>query len=173
MWTGKLKTRFLILTNELPRLTDASGALAGRFIILVLDQSFYGREDHGLSERLITELPGIMNWAIDGLDLLQKRGYFVPPASSRGSQAELEDLSSQTGAFVRDKCLLDPLRQIDSKTLYDEWCKWCTENGHEHVGTTQLFGRNLSSAASGVKLSNPLREAGGRIRYYKGITLRV
>ena len=31
-WTGRLSTRFLILTNELPRLSDSSGALASRFV---------------------------------------------------------------------------------------------------------------------------------------------
>ena len=63
-WTGKLPTRFLILTNELPKLTDSSGALAGRFIILSLTKSWYGREDHDLTERLLEELPGILNWSI-------------------------------------------------------------------------------------------------------------
>ena len=33
-WTGRLPTRFLILSNELFRLADASGALASRFILL-------------------------------------------------------------------------------------------------------------------------------------------
>src|SRR5690606_10081655 len=31
-WTGRLSVRFVIMSNELPRLTDASGALASRFI---------------------------------------------------------------------------------------------------------------------------------------------
>ena len=46
-WTARLQIRFLILSNELPRLADASGALGGRFIVLVLIHSFYGREDLG------------------------------------------------------------------------------------------------------------------------------
>ena len=29
-WTGQLPTRIVILSNELPRLTDSSGALASR-----------------------------------------------------------------------------------------------------------------------------------------------
>jgi putative DNA primase/helicase len=58
-WTGKMGVRFLILTNELPRLADASGALASRFIVLVLTESFYGREDSGLTNKLLAELPGI------------------------------------------------------------------------------------------------------------------
>jgi putative DNA primase/helicase len=41
--TMKLPTRFIFLTNELPRMNDASGALAGRFVILRLTKSFYGR----------------------------------------------------------------------------------------------------------------------------------
>ena len=44
-WTGQLQTRFLIISNELFRLADASGALASRFILLMLTESFYGRED--------------------------------------------------------------------------------------------------------------------------------
>ena len=39
-WTGRLDTRFFVITNELPRLTDASGALASRFIVLTLTRSF-------------------------------------------------------------------------------------------------------------------------------------
>ncbi len=42
-WTGRLGVRFLLLTNELPRFTDASGALAKRFVVLVLSKTFYGK----------------------------------------------------------------------------------------------------------------------------------
>jgi hypothetical protein len=35
-----------------------------RFIVLVLIHSFYGREDLGLTDRLLTELPGIFNWSV-------------------------------------------------------------------------------------------------------------
>ena len=44
-WTGRLPTRFMILTNELPRFTDSSGALASRFVVSILPTSFYGREN--------------------------------------------------------------------------------------------------------------------------------
>ena len=51
-WTGTLPTRFLILTNELPRIADSSGALASRFVILMLTKSFLGKEDHQLMTKL-------------------------------------------------------------------------------------------------------------------------
>ncbi len=40
--TTKLLTRFTIISNELPRLEDASGALSGRMLVLQLAKSFYG-----------------------------------------------------------------------------------------------------------------------------------
>ena len=78
-WNGKLDVRFIILTNELPRLTDSSGALAGRFIILRMTETYYGKEDLGLGVKLTPELPGILLWAIAGWKRLEARGHFVPP----------------------------------------------------------------------------------------------
>src|SRR5690606_19462785 len=51
----KLATRFMFLSNELPRLADSSTALAGRFLVLRLTRSFYGHEDHSLTEQLLEE----------------------------------------------------------------------------------------------------------------------
>src|SRR6202023_2117735 len=65
-WTGRLQTRFILLSNELPRIADASGALANRFIVLMMTKTFIGNEDIELTAKLLRELPGILNWAIEG-----------------------------------------------------------------------------------------------------------
>jgi P4 family phage/plasmid primase-like protien len=78
-WDSRLPTRFMIMTNELPSLSDGSAALAGRFVVLIMTVSFFGNEDQTLTNKLATELPGILNWAIDGYKRLNKRGYFVMP----------------------------------------------------------------------------------------------
>ena len=113
-WSGRLAVRFLLLTNELPRIGDASGALASRFIVLTLRESFYGREDRSLTKRLIRELPGILNWALDGLDRLHDRGYFEMPQSSTEAIRVIEDLGSPVGAFVRDWCVVGPTQRINA-----------------------------------------------------------
>src|SRR5262249_29496160 len=101
-WTGRLPTRFTILTNELPRISDTSGALVGRFVMLVLVHSFYGREDPGLTARLLTELPGILNWALHGYRRLRQRGYFLQPASACEAIEQVEMLASPTKAFINE-----------------------------------------------------------------------
>ena len=66
-WTGTLPTRFMIFTNEIPRLTDASGALTSRFIVLCLTFSFFGLEDTGLTNKILRERPGILNWSLTSI----------------------------------------------------------------------------------------------------------
>ena len=81
-YTAKLAVRFMVMSDELPAIADASGALASRFIILAMTRSFYGEEDHGLDDRLTTELPAILNWSLDGLERLTNRGHFLQPESA-------------------------------------------------------------------------------------------
>lgn len=169
-WTGRLPTRFVILTNELPRLADASGALASRFIVIQIKKSFLGHEDPGLTDRLLGELPGILNWAIDGWERLQERGYFVQPASAADAIDELEALGSPVGAFVKDRCVVAPGRQIDVGTLFRAWSDWCHDNGRKDAGTAVGFGRDLRAAVMGITVKQR-RADGGRERYYEGIGL--
>jgi putative DNA primase/helicase len=170
-WTGRLLTRFLILSNELPRLADASGALAGRFVVLILTRSFYGREDHGLTNRLLTELPSILNWAIAGWRRLTQRGYFVTPPSSADAVRELEELGSPVGAFLQEHCVVSPGRIVETTKLFEEWCAWCKQQGRDHPGTAQTFGRDLRAVIPGIKTTQP-REGDGRLRLYEGIGLK-
>ncbi len=168
-WTGKLDVRFVILTNELPRLTDSSGALASRFIILRMVQSFYGQEDLALGSKLTPELPGILLWAIAGWKRLEARGHFIPPASSTAAQQELEDLGSPIGAFIRDRCIVEQGQAVNCDMLYRVWCTWCEEQGRDHSGTKQTFGRDLAAAVPGLKRTQPRQSDGSRTAEYEGI----
>lgn len=169
-WTGMLPTRFLILTNELPKISDTSGALASRFIILTLTQSFYGHEDHGLLDRLLPELPGIFAWALAGRRRLAKRGRFQMPKSSTAAVERLELLSSPITAFVRDKCIVKAGSTIPCGVLYKSWKEWCEEQGRDRPGTAQAFGNDLHSVIPGLRVYQ-VRDAGNRWRSYEGVRL--
>jgi putative DNA primase/helicase len=170
-WTGRLPTRFVILTNEVPRFTDASGALASRFIVLVLTRSFLGREDPTLTDTLLEQAPGIFNWALDGLDRLLARGYFEQPAVSRDAMQRLEDLASPVSAFVRDRCIVDPVREVDKDLLWGDWKDWCVGEGKDRAGTKAVFYRDLHAAYPGLT-ERKLRVGDRRVRMYEGIGLR-
>jgi putative DNA primase/helicase len=166
--TMRLPTRLMFLSNELPKAADASRALAGRFLVLQLTESFYGREDKDLTARLTAELPGILLWALEGWDRLRRRGRFVQPDSSEAAIQEMEDLTSPVGAFVRARCEVGPGQRVWVETLYQAWCEWCITEGWTHPTTKQSFGRDLTAAVPGLA-----RRRGSDNRgFYEGIGLR-
>lgn len=169
-WTGRLPTRFMILTNEVPRLADASGALASRFIVISMSQSFLGREDLGLFARLQRELPGILNWAREGYLRLRNRGYFVQPDSAAEDIALLDELGAPLKAFVRERCTVAPGLQSTPEHLFGEWKIWCEASNRKEPGTLQTFGRDLRAAVQGIRIAQP-RVEGRQVRVYEGITI--
>lgn len=167
-----LNCRFLLLTNELPRIADSSGALASRFIVLQMAESFYGKEDRGLTNRLLGELPGILNWALEGWKRLNARGHFVPPASSSEAADELADLASPIAAFVRERCTLAPSAEVTSEELYFAYRDWCSQQGFERIPAKSVFGRDLCAAFRGrVETTRGRRDAGTRAPTYRGVAL--
>lgn len=164
----KLATRFMFLTNELPRLNDASTALAGRFLVLRLFHTFYGNEDVTLTDQLLAELPGILQWAIEGWKRLRARGRFVQPRSGEDAVRDMEDLASPVGAFIRDRCIVDVGHRTWVDDIYNAWRVWCEQDGRNAVSTKQAFGRDLMAAAPGVSR----RRGTGMVAFYEGIGLQ-
>jgi len=170
-WTGRVPTRFVVLTNELPRLTDSSGALASRFVVFVLQNSFYGKENPRLTDELLAEASGIFNWALDGLDRLNARGHFVSPPSGSEAVQQLEDLSSPISAFVRDRCVVGAGSSVGVDGLWTAWKSWC-EGENRHPGTKAGLGRDLKAAVPMVKKTRPRAGDDERLNVYEAIGLR-
>jgi P4 family phage/plasmid primase-like protien len=164
----RLPVRFMLLSNELPQFIDASGAIANRFMIVRLTKSFLGHENRHLTEELCTELPGILNWAIEGWFRLHERGNFVQPASGREAQAEMEDLASPVVAFVRDLCITSVGSRVLVDPLFGSWNEWCEREGIVRPGSKQQFGRDLRAVIPNLKIR---RDTLGK-RFYEGVSLK-
>ena len=169
-WSGKLPTRFVILTNELPKFRDASAAIANRMLILQMTESFRHKEDRALGHKLRAELPGILLWALKGLDRLNHNGRFTVPQSSEDAANLMADLTSPVSAFVRDCCDRGVGCHVWVDDLYRAWKDWAEDNGHQ-AGAKSTFGRNLRAVVPEIKITNP-RVNGVPVRRYEGIAIR-
>jgi putative DNA primase/helicase len=168
-WSGTLPSRFMLLSNELPQLGDASAAIAGRFITLLLSRSWLGHEDRDLERRIQAELPAILNWSLDGLARLEAAGTFTTPPAADDAYRALVDLASPVKAFVRDRCMVAMEHRVGVDDLYRAWKAWAEDNGHGRK-TKQTFGRDLRAAVPRLRVV----QHGGhdeRIRVYEGIGL--
>lgn len=170
-WGGKLTTRFVLISNELPRLGDSSGAITARTVILRMTESFLGREDTELHGKLMRELPSILLWAIAGWARLRRRGRFLTPASGLELLEDLKDLSSPVGTFIEEECEQGPEHSVPCSKLFAAWKTWCGERGKEHPGDEPGFGRSLHAALPRLRKRRPLVD-GKRVREYVGIALK-
>ncbi|MBT2415734.1 NTP-binding protein [Streptomyces sp. ISL-12] len=170
-WTGKLPTRLMILSNELPHFGDSSGVIARRFILLNMTVSWLGKEDPALTDKLIAEMPGIINWALDGLARLQATGRITEPVSSREAVTTMQDTASPTSAFLRERCTTGPACSVPVDALWAVWRDWAEDNG-VRAGTKQVFGRNLLSVVPQLNRARPRDAYGRQVATYNGITLK-
>jgi putative DNA primase/helicase len=149
-WTGKLPCRIMLLSNELPQLRDASGVIANRFMILKMTRSWLHKEDLELASKLRSELPGILNWSLAGLDDLNAKGKFSIPASSQEEMIAMQDLASPTSAFVREMCIVAPSAWCARNAMYAAYRRWCDDNGHTPAAKA-VFGRDMRAVVSRMK----------------------
>jgi putative DNA primase/helicase len=171
-WTGKLPSRLHVLSNELPKLGDASTAIVGRIVLLLLSRSWLNKEDHGLEPALRAELPGILNWALTGLsELIANNNAFTRLASAEEAIIAMRDLASPVAAFVREQCQLGPDCRIAVDSLYGAFKSWAEDNGHSKR-SKQTFGRDLRAAYPSIQ---KIRSREGEERYheYVGINTRT
>ncbi|MCS5596729.1 MAG: phage/plasmid primase, P4 family [Alphaproteobacteria bacterium] len=171
-WDGQLPTRIVVLTNETPQLGDASGALASRFIVLEMKVSFFGREDLNLEDRLMSELPQIFNWALDGLKRLNARGRFIQPQSAMDTVCELESLNSPLIDFVNTHCVLGVEHHVPKYQLFNVAYKlWCTEQGISFPKVLGNFSKDLLAAFPQIGISR-LGSGSNREHVFTGIKVK-
>ncbi len=168
--TVRLSTRLFIISNEPPRVSDVSAAIASRFLVLETKNSFLGQEDHTLEPRLLNELPGILNWAIQGWARLRQSDKFHQPASGQETLDEMRDLSSPMNEFVRECMTVNPLAHVEIPKAYAAWEAWCKANGIQGIGTKNRFARDIRVVVPHVKRTSGKRN-GLTVYSYHGIGL--
>jgi putative DNA primase/helicase len=147
----KMPTRMHLISNEMPRLNDASGAIIGRFIVLILTRSWLGQENHDLETEIAEELPGILNWALDGLQRLNDNdGCFTRVPTADDVISTMRDLASPVAAFVRECCAVKADLEIARDTLYAAYKSWCEDSEYPKSGK-HVFGRDLQAAVPSLQ----------------------
>ena len=167
----QLKTKIMVLSNEVPEFIDSGAALASRFIILKMENSVIGKENTGLFEKeLKPEIPLIFWWALDGLRSLMASNRFVQPEGGKATVVQMERNQSPVGAFVSDFCNVRPGISIPKEVLYAGYERWCIGEDMKPLNRV-YFGRYLLSAAHTVKAVRSGND-GSRVQSFDGISLK-
>jgi putative DNA primase/helicase len=172
VWSGQLTARLVLFSNELARLQDDSGALPGRFITWRMQQSFKGREDPNLTDKLLAERPGMLNLALEALDRLRARGHFAQPGSGAEMSENLEFLASAVASFVNECCEVGPEHQVLLGKAYVAWGRWCTMKGVRYAWMENHFSEKLKAAVPTVTTARTRKDNPNRLTMLFGIRIR-
>jgi P4 family phage/plasmid primase-like protien len=166
----KLALRFTMFANQIPPLNDSSSAIVKRCLVLVMPNTYYGKEDLSLSKKLLAELPGIFLWAIAGRKMLNDVGTITQPKSGAGIVSLFKSIASPVSVFVESECVEGEGLEIPTRELFDHWCNWCRENDYDQKLTIQQFSKKLRDVIPELKTVRPRTEF-GRERRFAGISI--
>jgi putative DNA primase/helicase len=159
--------RLVFSANQIPHSADRTLAFYDRWIIMPFTQSFRGEkaEIKGLGDRLISELPGILNKAITGLRRLFERDTFIMPMAVNQAMEGYIKANDNVRAFV-DECVAVALNdEIPKPQFYAYYRRWCEQRGERAVSETRL----KDALSQAVPTLDERRDFGTKHRYWVGI----
>lgn len=124
-------SKLLFATNDLPKTNDTTRGYFRRILILKFNRNFEGAEkDPYLANKLLSELDGIFNWLLIGLERLLKNEKFTSPISSETELDDYLESSNSVVSFIREKCEIknDPTYWERAGEFYDTYKLYCTDS---------------------------------------------
>ena len=151
--------------NELPRVADANSGLFRRVKVVKVPPLPANQRDPSVKRAIEGEGAGILNWALEGLERLQRRGGFDVPEGVEEATAQFRENNDVPALFVADRCVKEADASEQASTLYGEYRDWCENNGHRPQSSTRL-------ADDWQRLGFERYRSKGITRY-KGVRLRM
>lgn len=125
--------KFMFNTNILPKDIEYNDGFFRRFIIIHFDQQIQDCEKNPkLAQEIVeSELPGIFNWVLEGLDrVLRQQGFSSCPAID-AAIAEYRMLSDSVALFLEDGALEPSLDDFKSlKDLFSSYRQFCQQGNY-------------------------------------------
>lgn len=132
-----------LVTNHLPRISSTEHAIWRRlYKVRFTERITPEKQDRSLAEKLRKELPGILNWAIEGCIAWRKHGLVVPEEVKAATESYREQ-ENALGSFVDACCVLDSEAKTAVADLRAAYRDWCAQNGKAPVPNTE-FGKLLT-----------------------------
>ena len=157
--------KLTMATNILPRFMDRSDGVWRRLILLsfrnqIMDES---KQDKNLmsDEWWIKskELPGILNWAIEGLIRLEERGKFSLPSSIRNDIQAYKDSSNAAVLFLKAFVEEDSKFETNgfpTSWLYSDYKLHCESNGYRPLNS-QNFATEVKNLFPDARVSDDVK----------------
>lgn len=134
--TAKLWLAF----NDKPHVSDTSHGFWRRIRFIPFTTTFEKEQrDNQFLNKLTAELPGILNWALEGYRLYREEGLEDTPEMNEGLTTYRLEMDT-VGRFIEEACETgDPLKvKTPAGELYPYYLTWCGEVDVTPVSNTEF-----------------------------------
>jgi putative DNA primase/helicase len=132
-----------LATNNLPNIAGTDDAIWRRIMVIPFPVTIPPEErDKTLLDRVIQELPGICNRAMEGLIEWRQQGLNPPPRILQ-STGNYRDDNDTVGQWIESACVQEPGLRSTMKELYESYKLWCENSGVDAMQNT-CFGKELT-----------------------------
>lgn len=161
----KLYSRILCCGNgAIQSKFDRSDGFYRRLLISKVKPVHYDKPDRTLSDQLDKEIPGIINWLLEGLCRVVRNGFIIEPSVRMTQELQsVRDSSDTIQLFMSDEQFIEYTGNKDDKVsikqLYDAYESWCQDNNYLviHKNTFGKVIRKTYKANLSKKIMNPQR----------------
>lgn len=136
------KFKLLIAGNHQPVIKGDDDGIWRRVHLIPFQHTIPEKErDKQLGTKLAAELPGILNWAIEGCLAWQTQGLDAPACISEATKRYRKEMDL-LGAWIDQECDVTPGRRTSSRQLYENYRNWCESGGIKPM-SMMMFVRKL------------------------------
>jgi putative DNA primase/helicase len=124
-------------------------------MVLPFDRTFRDDADPTLFPTIWkTEMAGVLNRGIDGLQRLLQRGHFDMPIAVRRAKDKWLQEANPLTSFVDECCGRDPVGKCLLQEFYDRYRHWAQQRGYTKTQQYQTVRRNLENLGFPTKKGN-------------------
>ena len=125
-----------LATNSLPQINNTDHGIWRRIKAIPFNRTFTAKEqDKHLSDKLMEELPGILNWAIQGC-LGWQKDELQTPQIIEDQVAEYKSAMDSISQFIQDECELGKEHSYAASKFFQAYRDWCAGAGRKPQSTT-------------------------------------
>jgi len=135
--------KLFLAANHKPIIRGTDLAIWRRVCLIPFTVTIPEKEqDKELAAKLRGELPGILNWVLDGCRQWQAIGL-KPPKAVTDATAVYRSEMDILGQFLAERCIHSKMFQATAKELYQAYLIWCEEAGDKAI-SKRAFGLALA-----------------------------
>lgn len=130
--------------NDRPVIKDTSDAIWRRLALIPFNRRFTPEErDRDLTRKLETELPGILNWALEGLARLRSRGRLPEVEAVAVAVSEYRHETNAIAQWLAERTVKNEAAVTRAAAAFNDYAAWSKDNGRQPMNNTN-FARELA-----------------------------